>query len=155
MVNGKELYYMVNRWYDPELGRFTQVDPIGIFNESTYAGNNPMIFVDQLGLDKCRWFSPWNCPTPGVTIFVDPDSLLGKIMGPGLTFSNFNFVDAGLQPPAYRDCMVRHEQIHNTQMNLWFGGDPFAFTVGWLLANIAGDEHNVFENQAEAATGCG
>ncbi len=30
VVNGKELYYMVNRWYDPAIGRFTQSDPIGL-----------------------------------------------------------------------------------------------------------------------------
>ncbi len=40
---------MVNRWYDPAIGRFTQTDPIGLFNETTYAGNNPVNFTDPLG----------------------------------------------------------------------------------------------------------
>jgi RHS repeat-associated protein len=47
------LVYLRNRWYAPKLGRFLQPDPIGIRGGSNlyaYAFNNPLTFVDRLGL---------------------------------------------------------------------------------------------------------
>jgi RHS repeat-associated protein len=46
------LYYFNARWYDAELGRFISQDPIkdGV-NWYVYCGNNPLLFVDPLGLD--------------------------------------------------------------------------------------------------------
>ncbi len=49
-VNGKELYYMHFRYYDPEYGRFTQLDPINHLSDFIYAGNNPILNSDPLGL---------------------------------------------------------------------------------------------------------
>ncbi|MBC7987841.1 MAG: peptidoglycan DD-metalloendopeptidase family protein [Sphingomonadaceae bacterium] len=48
-----ELYYMRNRMYDPELGRFVQPDPIGYaagMNLCAYVSNDPVNLVDSLGL---------------------------------------------------------------------------------------------------------
>ena len=42
------------RYYDSSAGRFVQPDPIGFFggpNFYAYTGNNPVYFVDPLGLD--------------------------------------------------------------------------------------------------------
>ncbi len=47
------LQYMWNRWYDSELGRFISRDPIGMaggLNLYVYTGNNPVTYVDSLGL---------------------------------------------------------------------------------------------------------
>lgn len=64
------LYYYRARMYNPKTGRFLQPDPIGYgdgMNMYTYCGNNPVNFVDPLGLSKegcerswwqkfCDWF---------------------------------------------------------------------------------------------------
>ncbi len=52
MAEGNGLYYMGVRYYDPEVGRFINKDPIGYFgglNLFTYVGNNPANFIDPNG----------------------------------------------------------------------------------------------------------
>ena len=45
------LYYAQNRFYDPSTHRFTQMDPIKDGNNYyAYVGNNPLNYVDPLGL---------------------------------------------------------------------------------------------------------
>ncbi|MBF0548819.1 MAG: RHS repeat-associated core domain-containing protein, partial [Candidatus Riflebacteria bacterium] len=47
-----ELYFNRNRYYSPQVGRFISKDPIGFEggnNLWTYAGNNPLQFVDPDG----------------------------------------------------------------------------------------------------------
>jgi RHS repeat-associated protein len=48
------LHFYRTRNYDSSVGRFVQTDPIGFFagpNFYAYTGNNPVYFVDPLGLD--------------------------------------------------------------------------------------------------------
>ena len=48
------LYYMNARYYDPTIGRFLSEDPLGLGGGDltlySYAGNNPLVFVDPSGL---------------------------------------------------------------------------------------------------------
>lgn len=49
------LYYYRARYFDPYIGRFLQIDPIGYFggvNIYTYVGNNPTNWIDPYGLCK-------------------------------------------------------------------------------------------------------
>jgi len=51
------LYQMGARWYDPELGRFLEQDPIGEaggLNLYTYVGSSPTLWVDPTGLARMR-----------------------------------------------------------------------------------------------------
>jgi RHS repeat-associated protein len=54
------LVYMQQRYYDPQIGRFLSVDPVGVssamgtnFNRYWYANNNSFRFVDPEGLQAC------------------------------------------------------------------------------------------------------
>nr|WP_218056526.1 RHS repeat-associated core domain-containing protein [Gilliamella apicola] len=49
------LHYNTFRYYDPDIGRFTQPDPIGLadgFNLYQYAPN-PIAWIDPWGWDPC------------------------------------------------------------------------------------------------------
>ncbi len=50
------LYYYKARMYSPTLGRFLQTDPIGYGDDPNfyaYVGNDPINFIDPLGLEDC------------------------------------------------------------------------------------------------------
>ena len=51
------LYYVRNRWYDPELMRFVSADPIGLeggINLYAYVGNDPVNSTDPYGMEECQ-----------------------------------------------------------------------------------------------------
>src|SRR5690606_19769263 len=53
MTDGSGLQYRRNRYYDPETGRFTQSDPIGLaggLNLYGFAGGDPLNYTDPFGL---------------------------------------------------------------------------------------------------------
>jgi RHS repeat-associated protein len=55
---GKELdmnlYYFNARYYDPDLGKFTSVDPIKDNPSYTYVSNNPINLIDPTGMEEVR-----------------------------------------------------------------------------------------------------
>ena len=55
------LHYNYFRYYDPSTGRYITSDPIGLaggLNMYAYVGNNPLYWIDPLGLDRTSWFGP-------------------------------------------------------------------------------------------------
>jgi RHS repeat-associated protein len=55
MAEPNGFYYMRARYYDPQVGRFISEDPIGFaggdVNLYVYCINNPILFIDPLGLE--------------------------------------------------------------------------------------------------------
>lgn len=59
------LMYYRFRYYIPQLGRFTQLDPFALLSGSNlyvYVFNNPLRYVDPLGLQSCGAFPPGTPP---------------------------------------------------------------------------------------------
>jgi len=56
--DGTGLYYYRGRYYHPGLQRFISEDPIGFrgrdWNLFAYVFNNPLLFIDPFGFDKCK-----------------------------------------------------------------------------------------------------
>ncbi len=48
----EDLYYFNARYYDPNIGRFTSVDPVKDNLPYVYVNNNPMNFIDPTGMDE-------------------------------------------------------------------------------------------------------
>lgn len=90
------LHYNMFRFYDPDIGRFTQPDPIGLqggINLYRYAPN-PIEWFDPFGLDCRRRFvgytpSKWG---PIGRKVIDRMRTEGRIMGSG--YKNIHFLDA-------------------------------------------------------------
>lgn len=56
------LHYNYFRYYDPKTGRYLTSDPIGLeggLNTFAYVENNPIKFIDSLGLCPATWDSGW------------------------------------------------------------------------------------------------
>lgn len=81
-------HYNHFRDYDPSTGRYVQSDPIGLaggINTFAYAGNNPLSYVDPLGLLQWRVLGEWrdyNNSTPQSAIpgspgFTTPEKVRG------------------------------------------------------------------------------
>lgn len=60
MYEDSNLYFMHARYYSPKIGRFLSEDPIWNVNLYSYANNNPLSFIDPLGLGT----QGFNIPNP-------------------------------------------------------------------------------------------
>jgi RHS repeat-associated protein len=89
MDDGNGLLYMRARYYDPEVGRFINKDPIGFaggdLNLYAYVSNNPVNWIDPFGL--------WQTNAFGYPV----------VIGLSVTFLGFNFSTdnppSGIGPP--------------------------------------------------------
>ncbi|KEA50859.1 type IV secretion protein Rhs [Mangrovibacter sp. MFB070] len=114
------LHYNLFRYYDPDSGRFTQQDPIGLaggLNLYQYAPN-AQGWVDPLGLSKCndpskeatKWQGPGNDDYPGVDVYTNRKLKKGTIL--------YALHPNGNQQPAYT---VTYPTIRQ------FKGDPIGY----------------------------
>lgn len=103
---GDDLYYMRARYYDPQVGRFLSFDPIGPSvgnphdqNGYAYARNNPLRYVDPLGLSSEASATP--DVTSGARVYKSSSSssTLGTLItGPLGAFNPFNRSPNPLNP---------------------------------------------------------
>jgi len=89
-LDGSGYQYKRNRYYDPNSGRFTQEDPIGLaggLNLYGFAGGDPVNFSDPFGLcpPKDTFNGPW-CRVGFVGVS------LNLIAGAGLTFGAGHYI---------------------------------------------------------------
>ncbi|MCX7765112.1 MAG: RHS repeat-associated core domain-containing protein [Candidatus Sumerlaeia bacterium] len=59
------LMYYRFRYYIPQIGRFTQIDPLDLLSGTNlyiYVYNNPLRYIDPLGLQSCGAFPPGSPP---------------------------------------------------------------------------------------------
>jgi RHS repeat-associated protein len=100
------LYYYRARYYDPSSGRLTSEDPVtfkGGINFYRYVKNNPVNFVDPLGLNPAApaipW--PWVLPYPIVAPWVRPIAgAIGLLLGQ-LAFPDAFARDEDIKDPKY------------------------------------------------------
>lgn len=76
-----EFVYNINRYYDPETGRYTQSDPIGLaggMNTYAYVGGNPISNVDPLGLRSCTMQEASDLGLPYGKCWIGTDDIAGQ-----------------------------------------------------------------------------
>jgi len=97
MDDGIGLLYMRARYYDPEIGRFINKDPIGLLagiNPFIYGENNPLRFSDPSGLDG--WDIALSCGSLAVGALFPPAGAL-------IAFVDFGVTMYKLMCRGYRD----------------------------------------------------
>ena len=127
---GRVLYNYF-RYYDPETGRYITSDPIGLLgglNTYVYVGNNPLYWVDLLGLtrediDQMTEFVQQTQPDlnvdPYIGTFPMPGDGYRAITNPitrNITLDNY-FLKENLSPRDLRllENRIIHESIHRTR----------------------------------------
>ena len=113
-----EVYYAKARFYDPAIRRFLAVDPARDgFNWYAYAGNNPIKYVDPLGIYSFGdWWNDWKT---GIGIIKNDPKGAVSTLGEIFTVENWR---AGLptEPGASILCMRADENgIYHADFNAW------------------------------------
>jgi RHS repeat-associated protein len=155
--SGLEAYDANFRMYDPQLGRFWQIDPLAEINEDwgpyTFASDNPILFNDPLGLDD----STASMPAPGKVPVQPPKCLACQLPRPN--------PGGNVPPPSSVKPLPINDQ-HSTLWHLWndrtFVTDiayelnnfnPVAQAVNWIWTKETGhDSYGVPQNMVIAST---
>ncbi len=81
---GLEWYYYDTRFYDPAIARFGTIDLLAsdysFQSPYVYASNNPVLYVDVLGMGKGFWENAWQAAKDWGNAIADDFILLGKNM---------------------------------------------------------------------------
>jgi RHS repeat-associated protein len=129
------LHYNTFRFYDPDIGRFTTKDPIGLqggFNLYAYAPN-PITYVDPLGLSTA--LVPYWPPNRGAigpidNITLQPGTIIDRYGYPGGTFTSpvgipytMRALPPGtnLKPYTVYEVMKPIPNVSSSKIAPWFG----------------------------------
>ena len=155
------LHYNLFRYYDPDCGRFTQPDPIGLaggINLYTYAPN-PLNWIDPLGLTTGTTAGGMSRTTPTWRDRYGPASMRDHHTIPQAMMNDPAFVaqmkNVGISDPAdyiHRQISqipnAQHSDVHRTgwneQWKNWFKQNP-NFSKSNLQSNIKNmlKQHNI------------
>jgi RHS repeat-associated protein len=123
------LYYYRTRFYSPTMGRFISADPLGFgggdVNVYRYVSNNPISFVDPLGLDT-----------------VLPTNVVKQLWGCGSASYNFatTCMTSAQQFPA--DLSNNQAQNTNPLLNLDSGDPNAAYNLQQSLSQVQNGVNN-------------
>jgi RHS repeat-associated protein len=131
------LYYYRNRFYSPQIGRFITQDPIGLLggtNLYAYVGNDPINFIDPLGLNLLEFGANFGAGMGDA--LTDPTGLGYSAAGLGYSLS------AGPDSPEVPDLTSGTEALRlafgvdeavDKCSKTYRGGEYTGYTVGLLL----------------------
>jgi len=146
------LHYNYFRDYDPGVGRYVQGDPVGLeggLNIYAYAANNPIRFIDPLGLKITgTWLRE---PKVNFTVFgpssvelIDPYiDRWGYIRALGVSGYAGGYVNLDVRCSDSEDCQSRNWEIHE-RVNFLFTGtadigpNAYAAAAGTVSGPVAG-----------------
>ena len=163
--NGKELdpisdlYYFDSRYYNPNVGRFIQPDPLANFLVTPELQKRTGMNLEDI-LSNPQRLNPYSYAGNNPAVFVDPTGLLTIII-PGTFYSEKSWSEAGDEQAFIDSIASSFNETHSTRVindkNVWSGADNdaarqkaadyivqliknYGFAPGEQL-NIAGHSH--------------